>query len=188
MRKIAFIASNEYVPWGGSEFCWSAAAERLAQRGVQVWASVRDWGKPVPQIEHLRSLGCHIAYRRAPSFARRLRRKIFPAEYQEIEHLESFAAGADLVVVSQGNNFDGLPWLEASKAKSYKYALIVQSCSEHYWPTDDSAERLADCYEGSRAAFFVSQANLELTRRQLVTPLRHAAIIRNPFNVRYDAR
>ena len=38
------------------------------------------------------------------------------------------------------------------------------------------------------AAFFVSGANLELTRRQLVISLPQGRVIRNPFNVRYDAR
>ena len=75
MRKIVFIAANEYVPWGGSESLWSAAAERLARRGVQVYVSIKDWGKPVEQVEYLRSVGCKIVHRCSVD---RLSRKLFP--------------------------------------------------------------------------------------------------------------
>jgi hypothetical protein len=77
MRKIVFIGANEYVPWGGSESLWSAAAERFARRGVQVYVSVKDWGKPVEQVEYLRSVGCKIVHRRSASLVDRLSRKLF---------------------------------------------------------------------------------------------------------------
>jgi hypothetical protein len=78
--------------------------------------------------------------------------------------------------------------MEAAKANGYKYAAIAQSAAEAWWPDDDVAERLAVCYEGASAAYFVSDGNVALSRRQFVTPLRDARVIRNPFNVRYDAR
>ena len=75
MRKIAFIAASELTPWGGSELCWSAAAERFAQQGVQVHVSAMEWDKPVKQIEHLRSVGCRIFLRRRRSLAERMKRR-----------------------------------------------------------------------------------------------------------------
>jgi len=39
MPKFLFIATNEWVPWGGSELLWSSAAERLARRGMEVRVS-----------------------------------------------------------------------------------------------------------------------------------------------------
>ena len=98
------------------------------------------------------------------------------------------ADAADLVVISQGGNFDGLPWMEAAQAQGFKYAVISQSANEQWWPDDSAAERLAAGYEAACAAFFVSEANLALSRRQFVTPLTRGRVIRNPFNVRYDAR
>src|SRR5262249_55148892 len=47
-------------------------------------------------------------------------------------------------------------------------------------------DRLARVYEGASAAYFVSQANLELSRWQFCSPLLNAKVVRNPFNVRYD--
>jgi glycosyltransferase involved in cell wall biosynthesis len=188
MRKIASIAANEWTPWGGSEHCWSAAAERLVRRGVQVWISTKDWGTPVKEMEYLHSLGCRIIYRRLPSLMKRLGQKFFPGREYAREHVRMLGANADLIVVSQGSNLDGLNWMEAAKNDGYRYAVISQAAAEAWWPDDDVAERLAVCYEGASAAYFVSQANLELSRRQFGTSIRRARVIQNPFNVRYDAQ
>jgi len=189
MQKIVFIAANDDVRWGGSEALWAAAAESLARRGIQVNVSVKDWGVPVKQVEHLRSLGCRIFLRRwPPSLTTRLARKIGLLPERTREHIRRVDAGADLIIVSQGGNIDSLPWMEDLRTSGCRYAVIAQAAAEQWWPDDDTAERLADCYEGACAAYFVSEANLALTRRQFVTPLHNARMIRNPFNVRYDAR
>ena len=187
MRKIAFIAANEGVPWGGSECLWSAAAEKLLSRGVEVSASVKDWGFPVKHIERLRSLGCRIVPRRwPPSLAVRLGRKLSVLPEHFRDHVKKVGAGADLVVVSQGQ--ESLSWMEALHANSHKYAPIVHGTAEIWWPTDDVIGRLGNAYEGACVSYFVSEATLALCRRQFAAPLRNARIIRNPFNVRYDAR
>lgn len=188
MRKIAFIAANEYVPWGGSEYLWAGAAERLARRGVQVTVSVKDWGKPVEQIEQLRAAGCRIFPRPTPSLLRRAARKLPLWRDYVHRHVRKITAGADLVVVSQGSNTDGLPWMEASLANGYKYGVIVQGAAEMSWPPDTVIERFAGAYGGASRVYFVSQASLALTRRHFLTPLSRGRVIRNPFNVRYDAR
>ena len=189
MGKYLFIAANEHVPWGGSEVLWSQAAKRLVKRGFRVCVSVKDWGAPVKQVEDLRSAGCEIFRRRPPSLLNRLRRKVIPRDSNAAEHLRKVVGDADLVVISQGSAFDGAGWMAAAKSMGQKYVAIVQTAGESIWPTDDDfAETLAECYESASAAYFVSQANLELTRRQFVTPLRRGAVVRNPFNVRYDAQ
>ncbi len=187
MRKIAFITSNEWLPWGGSEILWSAAAERFALRGVQVSVSVLDWGAPLKQIEHLRSAGCRIFPRPRPSLLSRGLRNLFPGR-DFARHVRKVGAGADLIVVSQGAHVQGLQWMEACQSNGYRYVVIAQAAAEEWWPDDDTAERLARTYEGACCAYFVSEANLAMSRLQFATPLRRARVIRNPFNVRYVAR
>jgi glycosyltransferase involved in cell wall biosynthesis len=189
MKRIAFIATNESVPWGGSEHCWSAVAERFARGGVQVHVGIKDWGAPVKQIEYLRSVGCRIFYRSfSLTIPARIKRRLSVRNGYEWSHIHQVAAGADLIVISQGGNRDGLAWMEAARSQGLKYAVISQSANEQWWPIDSLGERLAECYEGAAAAYFVSEANLALTRLQLVTPLARGRVIRNPFNVRYDAQ
>lgn len=188
MRSIGFISSNEYVPWGGSEYCWAAAAEKLARAGVEVRLSVRAWDQPVKQVEHLRSIGCRVFYRPMPTLLRRASRRLFSFYDYPRRHLQAVGAGADLLVICQGGNTDGFQWMEAAKSHGYKYAVTVEGAPDNGWPADDVVERLADCYESAAAVYFVCEANAAFTRRQFATPLRHARLIRNPFNVRYDAR
>lgn len=187
MRKIAFIGSNEGYRWGGSEECWSLAAARLTRRGVSVSVSVRAWEPPVRQIEDLRSVGCRILVRKPQSLLARLGRRFARRDYVR-EHVRKLGEGTDLIVISQGSNQEGLQWMEASRANGYRYAVISQAASELWWPADDLAERLAACYEHASGAYFVSEANLELSRRQFGTKLSHGRVIRNPFNVRYNVR
>jgi glycosyltransferase involved in cell wall biosynthesis len=191
MRKFLFIMTQEGHKWGGSELLWSSAAEHLARKGNEVRVSVKDWGEPVPQIEHLRSVGCTILHRSAkpfeiPSFIPRQIRKVFPPPPYREAHVRS-AGDVDLVVVSHTNNEDGLEWMEAARTVGRKYAAIAQSAVVYWWPADDRAERLAESYENAAASYFVSQAILGISRLEFGTTLRNAKVVRNPFNVRYDA-
>ena len=167
---------------------WSLSAERLASRGAQVHVSVKDWGTSVREVERLRSVGCRVFERPEPSLVQRFSRRLFPRRSYAYEHVCALGTGADLIVISQGGNMDGLQWMEGAKSAGYKYAVISQSASEQWSVDDEQAERLAACYESACAAYFVSEANLSLTRQQFVTSLRHGRVVRNPFNVPYDAR
>jgi glycosyltransferase involved in cell wall biosynthesis len=188
MNKFLFIAANEGAKWGGSEILWSSAAEKLVRSGNQVRVSVRDWGEPILEIEHLRSAGCHIFYRRPFSFVSRQIRKIFPLPEYPRMHLRTVGNDVDLVVISQGANSEGLLWMEAAQELGFMYVVIAQGATERWWPEDDVSERLAQSYERARVAYFVSEGNVELSRLQFASPLRNSQVVRNPFNVRYDAR
>jgi glycosyltransferase involved in cell wall biosynthesis len=91
------------------------------------------------------------------------------------------------VVVCQGGNVDGLLWMEACLKLKLRYVVIAQAAAEPWWPDDDEARRLSQCYVGAAASYFVSAANLELSSRQFGSALPRARVIRNPFGVRYDA-
>jgi glycosyltransferase involved in cell wall biosynthesis len=188
MRRYLFIAAQEGAEWGGSEVLWSSAAEKLVRAGNEVRISVKDWGKPLAQVEHLRSAGCKIFYRRPPAFLSRLVRKVLPLTEYSLAHVREAGTGVDLAIVSQGANYDGIVWMEAARAAGLKYAIIAQGAAEYWWPRDDFAEKVAASYEKACAGYFVSRANLELSRQQFATSLRNGRVVQNPFNVRYDAR
>lgn len=193
MAKYLFIMAQEGHRWGGSEPLWAQAAERLVREGNEVRVSAKDWGAPVAQIEKLREAGCKIFLRNdpIPPFIPRQIKKIArkfaePAPYAET-HMRLAGSGVDLVVLSSPDNGTGLEWMEAAKAAGHKYAVISQSAVVYWWPDDDRAERLAKAHEGAATSYFVSQEILDISRRQFGSPLTNARVIRNPFNVGYDA-
>jgi glycosyltransferase involved in cell wall biosynthesis len=187
MKRIAFISANDHVPWGGSEYCWAAAAEKLVQRGAAVSVSVTDFGAPVKQVERLRSLGCKIFSRGKPGLLQRVKRRFFAGREYVWTQVKQVGAGAELVVITVGGTLTGLPLMEAVRSCGFPYAIVVQSGSELWWPSDSYGERLAAAYEDAQAVYFVCEANMRLVRCQFATPLERARVIRNPFNVDYDA-
>jgi len=190
MARYLFIMAQEGHRWGGSEPLWSEAAERLARAGNEVRISAKEWEKPVPEVERLRSVGCTIFYRppyRIPPFPVRLYRRIFPPAPFVKSHMDEVGRGVDLVVISSPDNGTGLEWMEAAREAGHKYAVIAQTALVFWWPDDDRAERLAEAYEQASGAYFVSQAILDISRWQFGTSLLHGTVVRNPFNVGYDA-
>ena len=187
MRRYLFIAANEWNNWGGSELLWSLTAEKLARRGSDVRVSFRSYGRLLQEVERVRSAGGQIFQRRPPSFLARLTRRIFQLSDYFQSHIYRVGKDVDLLVISQGGVADGLGWMEAATAAKIKYIVIVQCASETLWPDDAAAKRLGIGYEHAALSYFVSQSTLDLTRRQVATPLRRGKVIRNPFNVPYDA-
>lgn len=189
MSRYLFIMANEGHRWGGSEPLWSQAAERLVRAGNDVRISAKDWGSPVPQIERLRSAGSKIFLRNeyGPLSYRVARRFLSLPPHRHL-HLKAVSSESDLIVISQGHNWDGLDWMEGALSIGRRYTVIAQSAVVYWWPPDDVAERLAIAYRNAAAAYFVSQATLDLTEQQFAGPLQNAKVVRQPFNVRYDAQ
>lgn len=188
MAKYVFIATNE-SSWGGSELLWSLTAERLARTGNEVRVNAPRLSELIPPIEHLRSVGCRVFYRQAPApMLYRGAARVFPFCDYVRRQVRSVAPGADLVVISQGANQDGLRWMEEVRKAGVKYVVVAESAIEFAYPADGDRERLAESYEGAVHAYFVSEANLKLSRRHFGASLPRARIARNPFKVSYDAR
>lgn len=173
----------DQYPWGGSEELWSRTALRLCQDGLTVGANVWRWPRPARRIEELIAAGAHVKFRRT---IRRLRRFIGDLADQSVTRwLDAFRP--DLVVISVGYHVEGVEWMEACRRRSIPYALIIQSAGEYAWPFLDDVDRLAAGYEGAAACFFVSQGNIDFIRGQLAAAIPTATIVRNTFNVSYDA-
>jgi glycosyltransferase involved in cell wall biosynthesis len=188
VRKYLFIAANEGNRWGGSEVLWSQAAERLKETGSEIRISAPVWSPPAPQLDRLAKIGCRVEYRKSPTLLSRLANRLTLLPEYHRDHLRSLGSGVDLVVISQGGNTDGLPWMEAARETGLRYVSIAQLASEVFWPNDGAVGRGATCYPQAVRAYFVSQANLNLTEKQFGVQLANGKVIRNPFGVPYDAR
>src|SRR5579883_343191 len=184
MTRIAFISTMEQFPWGGSEALWSQAALRLAQRGATIGVNVVRHDEIPPQIQELEQAGCLVTRRTKPhGLLGRAMQHL--AGDKSLRWLAEFRP--DFAVISQGDNLWGYPWMAECARLGIPFATIAQMAYANLWPPDHTREEMARAHGAAKANFFVSEANRDLTRRQLAHTLPNAQVVRNPFNVPYDA-
>ncbi|WFB35671.1 glycosyltransferase family 4 protein [Kiritimatiellota bacterium B12222] len=189
MKKIVFVSAMKSVPWGGSEYLWSGAATSFLSQGLDVGISVKNWGKPVEEVDALAQQGAVIFhYNTRPPLACGLREKIKQRFNPPRPWIESFKEwiieyAPDHVCVSGGNFTDGRWALEILHELKVPYSIVVQANAEFLWPIDPIREKLLPLYMDAKAVFCVSEANLMLLQDQLAITLPSAKVIRNPYNV-----
>lgn len=166
-------------PWGGSEELWSGAAAALAGRGHRVSAFKTTLDDSHPTVRRLKSLSCRV---------RNLPWLPLPQPLVTRSHLLKVAAHLtkrrpDLVVISQGDNYDGLHFGHLCRLLRLPYTLISQKATDHFWPQDRARKYRLEVYEGAERCFFVSEHNRRLTEDQSGAALPNASVVRNPYLV-----
>jgi len=183
--RFVFISTMHGYRWGGSEELWSQAAARLKAAGHEVAATTEDSPPLSPKLTALREKGIDLRVRKIPPGA--LRRALWtrltgrPARNPHEEWVAN--QQPDLVVISQGSNLDGYPWMKFCRAKNLPYAAIVQCNAEISWPMDSIAEEIAELYGLARAVYCVSRHNLQLLEWQVGRELPNARVVWNPNKV-----
>lgn len=184
MKKIVFVSTNDTTQWAGSEELWSQTAIRMANQGFTIGVNVKGWKPTTKQIQEVERSNCCVVRRWYDNnLIRKLTFKIFKHELF-FKWLNKF--DPDLVVVSQGINYEDKGWMEACLRRNIPYAVIVHAAGEQFWPSDELVAKASKVYQSAERCFFVSQRNLELTVKQLATELDNAKIVRNPYNVSYN--
>lgn len=189
MKRIAFVSTNDTTRWSGSEELWSQTAISMANQGFTVGVNIRGWKQTPINIQKIESLNCRVARRwyhtsSNSSLVSKLAFRVLASQLIS-GWLNKF--DPDLVVISQGSIFEDTVWMEACLRKNIPYAVLVHAGMENVWPADELIAKASKWYQGAKRCFFVSQRNLELTVKQLATELKNAKIVRNPYNVSYDA-
>lgn len=182
MPTVCFIATNQGVAWGASEYLWAGAAHAIASRtDVAVAASVKGWSAEVPAVQRLGASGAAILRRPVEEDEDAFDRCEVPSDAaRRVAWLRP-----DLVVISHGDNREGLPWMEFCAGQNIPYVTVAHRASEWDWPDFRLVPRLRAAYLSACASHFVSHHNWRLTERMICARLPRAAVVRNPFNVSY---
>ena len=77
--------------------------------------------------------------------------------------------------------------MKACERLNIPYAFVMHSAITHLWPPDHVNLPYAEAVEKALGQFFVSQGNIDWIRKQMARPFPQARVVRNPFNVSYDA-
>jgi glycosyltransferase involved in cell wall biosynthesis len=151
-------------------------------------AVLTDWAPKEPgRIGMLRQAGCQVTLERPERLGERLLGRLLrrPKSFKLRRWLLGNAP--DLVVVSQGGFKEGIPVAEESGRARIPYCLLANLATDSAWPSDGQRAALCGAYRQAAAAFFVSQANLDSVTTIFGSDLARAEVVRNPFNVDYDA-
>ncbi len=175
------------MPWGGSEQLWSDTVLRLREQQHEVAASVFRWPTRPERLDDLARSGVQLAFRPlrpnlrdriALKLARRLPRF---RDYSSAAWLKRNAP--DLLVISQGGPWDGVPWMTLCRRLRVPYCSIIQAHSELWWPPDSRLDEIRSGLLGARRVFFVSRANRRLMEAQCGAVLPNAEVVANPCKV-----
>ncbi len=190
-KRILFVSSVNDTPWGGAEELWSRAALDLGSQGFLVFASYAEHLPPHPRILNLAERGVEVWFRptRYPLRKRAWRALVAPEKTPttlEVERLVA-ARSPECMVISDGAPFPPLDLLEMCISKGLQLIIIVQCNQYFWWPADDLAERYRTALSAALRCYFVSDANRRIAEKQIGCELPNAEIVRNPFNVDYNA-
>jgi glycosyltransferase involved in cell wall biosynthesis len=203
-KHILFVSSVENTPWGGGEELWSQTALDLAANGFAVSASVSAW-PPLPaqrgfvsterifhrQVSNLIEHGVEVRLRPKPYPLRnRAWRALIASQKSPITlEVERMVAkrSPELVVISDGAPFPPLDLLEMCTSKGVPFVIIVQCNHYFWWPADTLAVRYRVTLAAAQRCFFVSDANRRMAEKQIGCELPNAELVRNPFNVDFNA-
>ena len=198
IRKNIVILSWCPDPWGGCEVLWFETAKCLLADGhrVAVIKSCVDFEHD--SIKELTGAGISVedfSADKSDSVDRFLKLKppswIVPFRHRHRLHpdfsrqffwlaLRLEELKPDLVVVSQGGNFDGTEFAIACLRLNIPYVLISHKASEWIFPPDHVREPMANAFFGAQKVYFVSEHNRELTELQIGTRFPHAEVVRSP--------
>ncbi len=195
-RYRFLVLSSNRSPWGGSEELWAAVAVSLAEAGHAVTVCKQNIDRTNPSVRRLAALGCRIRdIGRFPLLPRRVHMAVSSISTAAIT-LHSLAqavysiavARPDLVIVSQGGNFDGLRLASVCRSLRKPFVLISQKAGEIYWPADELRDRMRELYPMALRTYFISEHNRRLTEEEIGVRLTNASVVRNPFLVDWKPR
>lgn len=190
--KIAFVSTMDGAPWGGSEELWSQAALRMLRDKREVCVSLPDWGRPPEPVREIMAAGASVAFRpRRKSPVQRLLGLVSKKRFGDPEARANVAwlrrEAPDLVVISQGGPWDGIPWTEACREAGVPYCPLVHANSERWWPMDSALDRISTAFGSALRVFFVSNENKRLAELQCGARLPHGVVVINPWKVDADS-
>jgi glycosyltransferase involved in cell wall biosynthesis len=192
-RRFVFLSTCAET-WGGSEELWWQAACELREAGHLVSVGKTFVDERHPRIRRLRQLGCPVHDLARGYRLSAIANLVLPARHELVRERRQMVLVAaafairrpDLVVVSQGQNFDGAHLALLCAWMRIPYIVVSQKATEHHWPIDWARPHAARVFRSARHAVFVSEHNRALTEEQIGEPIPRAVVLRNPVLVGRD--
>lgn len=190
-KKILFTTEN--TAWGGSELLWYKTVIEFVKKDYLIILCV-SYKLKLPDellvLESEKKIVIHRIFPNHLSFLEKVFNKFLPyrLRYKPKNNKNQLIKkiNPNLLVINQGYNFNGVDLMLYAKQNEIKYVTISHAVNESLWPNLQLRQNMITGFFNSKANFFVSQDNLEVTQTQLGKELSNAEVVRNPFNVPYE--
>src|SRR5690606_35597954 len=93
----------------------------------------------------------------------------------------------NLVIISQGINFDGLNYAYECLKLKIPYLIVSHKAVEFYWPPVQEKEYMKEVFLNAKLCCFVSYHNLRLTEEQFGLRFNNSKVIFNPVKLKRQA-
>lgn len=198
MRKIVIVSSCT-EDWGGSEELWGRSIPTLQEAGYQIsvvkyfinrahpeFVKLAEKGVKLIEIFPKRSIVSRVGAKISKTFSdAALALKLSgpkPEDFSNyIQIMET--ENPELVIISQGINFDGLKMAYQCLLLNIPYVVISQKAVDFYWPHKDDRNFMLEALLKAKMNYFVSQHNLRLTEEQFGKRLPNGQVIFNPVKL-----
>ncbi|MGB8192142.1 MAG: glycosyltransferase family 4 protein [Chitinophagaceae bacterium] len=191
IKQIA-IVTNCCDDWGGSEELWARAIPYLLQEGFEITVLKDKINRKHPRYVELTQKGVKlkeldllIKSSKPVRLVRKAVNKLRRIQNHLQARFEVFLGNRrpDLVVISQGINFDGLAYAYSCALRNIPYVIVSQKAVEFYWPPENERAFMTKAFREARKCFFVSNHNLQLTEEQFGLRFGNARLIHNPIKI-----
>jgi glycosyltransferase involved in cell wall biosynthesis len=184
-KNILYVSTNNM--WSGSEELWSRSAKKFIELGYSISFAVKYNHK---QLEGLQAKARNINYSNRYLPKTRLQRgieRISKHRFDVTDLLKDFIVEAkpELVLISQGNNYESLELMQLCGNLGIPYITITQLVSELFiWISQNQhVTNYRNAYIGAKKNFFVSKHNLNVNNFQLGYELLNSEVAYNPCKI-----
>jgi glycosyltransferase involved in cell wall biosynthesis len=186
-KSILFISTNDI--WSGSEELWTRSAKEFAHLGFKVaFATKYNHGNldalKVNRANFANEYSAKTALRRA--FERFVKAGINNKNILRDFILEN---SPQLVVISQGNNYESIDVMRLCSGLNVPYVTLTQLVAEIFigaLSNNNMLQYAQNAYSGAIKNFFVSNHNLKLHQLLLGIKTANDEVVYNPCKLLYN--
>lgn len=165
---------------------WSQSAKQFISKGFKVKAGLRYPFEIVKLFleKQVRFLDLCQQLQPPPILYRILNKLQVAAFSSKNVLLEDFKRQKpDLVIISQGNNIEGIPIMKDCISSDIPFITITHLVTLDFWPAlnDRKINEIKELYLHSKCNYFVSKKTRSLHEQMVGAALSNSAIIYNPF-------
>jgi glycosyltransferase involved in cell wall biosynthesis len=166
-KSIAIITTNNGSFNGGSEMLWQETAIALSEAGHNVHILIKRWLPQPPLFKELNKAGIKIFFKNELGFESILAEK------------------PDLVIVSIGDQDEGLEYYPSLIAEKIPYVIVNQLTKEpRFWKIREHKTLPVTLgYINAKTTFFTCLNNRDVMEKRLDTVLSNSDIHFNPYHI-----